>query len=293
MDKITNDNQSRLPLDVKRERISIKQTALVSAIVVMTLYKIFEGYLTAGFDPSIFRNGGYWATLITSNLAVIMITLIARASRRDKLIASSESIKECRQSIGNAHRIIAEQGLTGKLDAVIEAQNVERKRNAIRAQQSRRLRFYGEKKLFRRAAARANKMLCDLESGSLNLSGYKIKYNKIDKGVLYSSEYAESERDESFEIRESAEVARLIVRKLLAVVAFTALGQSVVFEWAMGDIVPALIKTFMSLIQTAWAIVLGCTDADRFVNGILRSKLLMRQDYLRAFIDEQNVEAGA
>lgn len=293
MDKITNDNQSRLPLDVKRERISIKQTALVSAIVVMTLYKIFEGYLTAGFDLSIFYNAGYWATLITSNLAVIMITLIARASRRDKLIASNDSIKECREAIGNIYKIISENGLTAALDEKISTENAARKKNAIRVKLLRRLRFYGAKKAFRKAASKTHQMLADLESCALNIDSYKIRYNKIDKGVLFSAEYLEEKADESFGVNEGAEIAKLILRKLFAVLAFSALGQSVVFEWAAGEIIPAMIKTFMSLIQTTWAIVLGCSDADRFVKAILRKKLLMRQDYLRAFIDEQNVEAGA
>lgn len=124
------------------------------------------------------------------------------------------------------------------------------------------------------------------DNAEKDISFLKVKYNKIRISTIFSKTILKNNEDDNLDDGEEKEVGRLLVNKVLCILAFGVLGSSMAFG-VKTFATAFLITTCIKLFQTAYAVLVGGTDGQNFARGTMLSKMKLRLDFVQKFLEKQ------
>lgn len=294
MDKIPNRREMTDDLKeaVVIKRVSLRQIVMSGSIILFILYDILQRYVDANFDVSIYKDPEFWITLALSNISIIAITLIARSSRKDYLINNNEDIKTLRKEIADNHEQINTLHLMEKLEAQIDRDNFDRKKQAYRIRLMRRAAMCGNIKLLQKKKMQILAQVESLDQIQYNkenwgiLDGVRVRYDEIRAQDLFSGAARNKTVQVTYAYDDRGAVGRLLVNKAMYLLAFSVLFRGLALTAvSSAQVLPAIIDGVVRVVQAAWAYWIGAGDAEYCICNIFTDTLRARNDYLKQIID--------
>lgn len=299
MDKIPNKREmtDELKSAAGIKRVSLRQIVMSGSIILFILYDILQRYVDANFDVSIYKDPEFWITLALSNISIIAITLIARSSRKDYLINNNEDIKTLRKDIADNHEQINTLHLMEKLEAQIDRDNFDRKKQAYRIRLMRRAAMCGNIKLLQKKKMQILAQVESLDQLQYNkenwgiLDGVRVRYDEIRVQDLFSGAARNKTVQVTYAYDDRGAVGRLLVNKAMYLLAFSVLFRGLALTAvSSAQVLPAIIDGVVRVVQAAWAYWIGAGDAEYCICNIFTDTLRARNDYLKQIVGDQPVE---
>ena len=240
-----------------KDSFTLRQLAFAFVVIFGMAADIASDYLTVGWNASIFADPAYWVNLALSQGAIIVMMLCTYALTSEREEASNEAVQNLRREIYKAHCIITKYALSEKFDDYVYVKNIQRKTVAYKKKM--------ERKIFRTNNEEKQKQLRDeLERGLKIIENLKVKYDKIKIATIFSRASFSAEDSESLDDGRAKTTRRMLLNKVVSVIAFGVLVSSLAFDMrAFG--VGMILKTFMKLFQAAYALYSGGRTGVDFV----------------------------
>ncbi len=261
-----------------KDSFTLRQLAFAFVVIFGMAADIASDYLTVGWNASIFADPAYWVNLALSQGAIIVMMLCTYALTSEREEASNEAVQNLRREIYKAHCIITKYALSEKFDDYVYVKNIQRKTVAYKKKM--------ERKIFRTNNEEKQKQLRDeLERGLKIIENLKVKYDKIKIATIFSRASFSAEDSESLDDGRAKTTRRMLLNKVVSVIAFGVLVSSLAFDMrAFG--VGMILKTFMKLFQAAYALYSGGRTGVDFVRGPLNTALDNRASFIQKFLDK-------
>lgn len=295
-----------MPIDMKesmarvrevKSKFNYRQLFMIAILLFATAADILMDYVTAGFDPAIFKDASYWIKLVLTCLSVVMVTLSVRDVFREKELRENATIAETQRQIDGAHSELIKHNLTTRFEGYVNTINAERKLKAYK--EYLQFKISKTKKEKSRAALQARLDSAENDIAFLPVKGNsivlslfcRIKFNRARIATIFSRVERNKGDDDDMETNEQKHVAELVFKKLFMLIAFSVTLSTLFFE--PGNFAVAiLINTFSKLFRTAMSISLGASDGQAFTRGTLLSKMKLRLDFIQKFLEREKSRVG-
>lgn len=261
-----------------KDSFTLRQLAFAFVVIFGVAAGVVSDYLTVGWDASIFVQPAYWINLALSQGAIIVIMFCMYALTSEREEANNEAVQNLRKEIYKAHCIITKYGLSERFDDYVYIKNVRRKTKAYKRKM--------ESKIFRTCNEEKQKQLREeLESGLKIIESLKVKYDKIKIATIFSRASFSMQDSESLEDGRIKTTRRMLLNKVISVIAFGVLLSSIAFDMrAFG--IGIVLKTFLKLFQAAYAMYSGGRAGVDFIRGPLNTALDNRAAFIQKFLDK-------
>lgn len=261
-----------------KDSFTLRQLAVALVIIFGIAANVLSDYLSVGWDASIFAEPAYWLNLALSQSAiiVIMLSMYALTSEREEL--ANEAVKALRSEIYKAHCFITKYGLAEKFDDYVYVKNIQRKTAAYKSRM--------ERKIFRaKTDDKRKKLREEMTAGLKIIESLKVKYDRIKIATIFSRASLPAEDSESLDDGRARTTRRMLMNKVISVIAFGVLLASLAFE-PRPFVAGIILKTFLKLFQAAYAMYSGGKTGVDFVRGPLCTALDNRATFIQKFLDK-------
>lgn len=289
------EKESMKNLLAAKNKFNYRQLFMITVLVFITAADVLIDYVTAGFDPSIFKDASYWITLLITCISIVFVVLTVRDFFREKEIRENTAIADTQRLIDSAHSELIKRDLTTRFEEYVNGINAARKLKAYKEYiQYKLLKCKNEK---RRAEwqKRLDNATTDIEylptrGNKITISTFRhVKFAKVRVATIFSRVDRAKGEDENLETNEQKHVGELIGKKVAMVMAFSIAFSTLFFNPGTFA-VAKLVNTFTKLFRTAISIFLGATDGQEFARGALLSKMKLRLDFIQKFLESEKAK---
>ena len=281
-----------------KSKFNYRQLFMIAVLIFATAADILMDYVSAGFNPAIFKDPAYWIKLALTCLSVILVTLSVRDFFREKELRDNAAINETQRQIDNAHIELIKHNLATRFEEYVNTINAERKLKAYREFLQFKISKNKNEKRRETLKRRLDSANTDIEflpvrGNKIALSPFcRVKFNRARITTIFSRVERNRGDDDDMETNEQKHVAELVFKKLFMLIAFSVTLSTLFFD--TGEFaVAVLINTFSKLFRTAMSISLGASDGQAFARGTLSSKMKLRLDFIQKFLEKEKSKNGA
>lgn len=264
---------------MKARRINIRAWITVIFVACVALFNILYDYVSVSFDPGIFRNAGYWMTMLLINGSVLMIMFSMRSSAKMRYVERDEGIQTCIRNLDECYVSLSQRKLMSEFDEYVKAENLRRKKAAYKAKLTNRLRKCRKEKKKAELEQRLGKLEEEIEE-------VKVRYHPVKIGTLFSMSNIKTFEDENLDISETGEIVMRTLSKAVGMLGVGIFGLSLTIT--NGELgLSLIVTTVFKVLQIVLAIYMGVADGEGFARDVILPKLKLRLKFVQQFLEQR------
>lgn len=295
----------------------LKSVSLVLFIILVTAFSILIDFIGAKFSTKIFTDAAYWLNVVSVQSAVTILLFTSRSLYKEKESRSNETYLFLRENLHNAFVTLNSRDLNTVFREYLASDNRARKLKRYQERLDGKISHYNDRierlklqkgrldihaaektntshgliyklilQSIRRAEDKKSYWQGKRERADQEIDYIRLRHVKYSYSIVFNDEEERETEENDPCTHEGREIGKILLTKGFSVFAFGIVATSFIvfdltFSWVM------LYKAIVKLLQIVLGIYTGAVAGQDFVRRKLCSKLTIRFNYIKQFMEQQ------
>ena len=263
---------------------ALKTVALTAIFLLVVCINVLSDYISFSFSTAIFSDVAYWLNVAILNTGLIIVIMVCRSYAKDKELDSNEDYIETQKEIDNAYVEFNKRKMCTEFNAYISEVNYKNKLDKYVNKLNRKL-----------MKSKDEEERCELKEkikrAGDDVKYVRVRYRKVRVASIFSRTDVNVKDEYDIDEHEARAVSKLIVNRVLGIIAFSLVFTSVLMSAREFNVV-MLYSTALKLFQVATSMYVGFSSGYGYVVGEILPKSKLKLQIIQRFL-ESRVNGGA
>lgn len=261
-------------------KYALKTAALTIIFLLVVFINILSDYISFSFSTAIFADAAYWLNVAVLNTGLIIVIMISRSYAKDKELETNKDYTATQKEIDGAYVEFNKRKLCTEFNKYIDEINFKNKLERYETKLNGKLMKTKDEE--RRAELKESiKRACD------DVKYVCVRYRKIRVASIFSRTDMSVRDEYDIDEHEARAISKLILNRVLAIVAFSLVFTSVLMSAREFDVV-MLYSTALKLFQVATSIYVGLSAGYNYVAGEILPKAKLKLQIIQRFLENRS-----
>lgn len=258
---------------------ALKTVALSAIFLLVVCINILSDYISFSFSTAIFADAAYWLNVAILNTGLIIVIMVCRSYAKDKELDSNEVYIETQKEIDNAYVEFNKRKLCTEFNAYVGEVNYKNKLEQYVIKLNRKL-------MKTKDEARIEKFREKIERAGDDVKYVRVRYRKVRVASIFSRTDVNVKDEYDIDEHEARAVSRLILNRVLGIIAFSLVFTSVLMSAREFNVV-MLYSTALKLFQVATSVYVGFSSGYDYVVGEILPKSKLKLQIIQRFLESR------
>ncbi len=261
-------------------KYALKTVALTSIFLLVVFINILSDYISFSFSTAIFTDAAYWLNVAILNTGLIIVIMVCRSYAKDKEIGSNKEYADTQKEIDGAYVEFNKRKLYTEFNKYICEINFNNKLERYEIKLNRKL-------IKAKKEERKNELKELIKRASDDVKYVRVRYRKLRIASIFSRTDMNVKDEYDIDEHEMRAISKLMLNRVLAILAFSLVFTSVLMSAREFDIV-MLYSTMLKLFQVATSIYVGLSAGYNYVAGEILPKTKLKLQIIEKFLESRS-----
>lgn len=263
---------------------ALKTVALTAIFLLVICINILSDYISFSFSTAIFSDVAYWLNVVILNAGLIIVIMVCRSYAKDKELDSNKDFSETQKEIDNAYVEFNKRKMCTEFNAYVNEINLKNKLDRYIIKLNRKL-------MKTKDESRKNELKEMIKRADVDVNYVRVRYRKVRVASIFSRTDVNVKDEYDIDEHEARAVSKLILNRVLAIIAFSLVFTSVLMSSREFNVV-MLYSTALKLFQVATSIYVGISAGYDYVVSEILPKSKLKLQIIQRFLESRTSKEG-
>ena len=262
---------------------ALKTVALTAIFLLVVCINVLSDYISFSFSTAIFSDVAYWLNVVILNTGLIIVIMVCRSYAKDRELESNGDYNETQKEIDDAYVEFNKRKLCTEFNAYIAEVNLKNKLESYVIKLNRKLIRTNDEDL-------KSELKEKIKRADEDVKYVKVRYRKVRFASIFSRTDVNVRDEYDIDEHEARAVTKLIINRVLAIIAFSLVFTSVLMSAREFNVV-MLYSTALKLFQVATSMYVGFSAGYDYVISEILPKAKLKLQIIQRFIERRSGNA--